>query len=217
MPADTNQNGDIFGGWLLSQMDVGGGMFASKLAKSRTVTVAIEAMNFRKPVYVGDLVSVHANLVKIGKHVDHGASRGLGPAPQGNAVDPGDRRQFHLCLDRRGGPSAGRPARRSADPGVIIVGRSVFCASPPHPAPRFPLPLRMTTWQNRPCDPLLSKVGVGRNCHERLFKAGFVLLACTLSSIEIAAAQPANPGSFLGKLAGHDANVALRGGDYDRR
>jgi acyl-CoA thioesterase YciA len=67
MPADTNQNGDIFGGWLLSQMDVGGGVFASKIAKSRAVTVAIEAMNFRKPVYVGDLVSVHANLVRIGK------------------------------------------------------------------------------------------------------------------------------------------------------
>ena len=67
MPADTNQNGDIFGGWLLSQMDVGGGVFASKIAKSRTVTVAIEAMNFRKPVFVGDLVSVHANLVRIGR------------------------------------------------------------------------------------------------------------------------------------------------------
>ncbi len=67
MPADTNQNGDIFGGWLLSQMDVGGGVFASKIAKSRAVTVAIEAMNFRKPVYVGDLVSVHANLVKVGR------------------------------------------------------------------------------------------------------------------------------------------------------
>jgi acyl-CoA thioesterase YciA len=67
MPADTNANGDIFGGWLLSQMDLGGGIFASKVAKSRTVTVAIEAMNFRKPVYVGDLVSVHANLVKVGR------------------------------------------------------------------------------------------------------------------------------------------------------
>ena len=67
MPADTNQNGDIFGGWLLSQMDVGGGVFASKTTKSRTVTVAIEAMNFRKPVYVGDLVSVHATLVRVGK------------------------------------------------------------------------------------------------------------------------------------------------------
>src|SRR5437763_3598264 len=67
MPADTNANGDIFGGWLLSQMDIGGGVAASKIAKSRTVTVAIEAMNFRKPVYVGDLVSVHANLVRVGR------------------------------------------------------------------------------------------------------------------------------------------------------
>src|SRR6202000_2367254 len=67
MPADTNQNGDIFGGWLLSQMDIGGGGVASKIAKSRKVTGAIEAMNFRKPVYVGDLVSVHANLVRVGK------------------------------------------------------------------------------------------------------------------------------------------------------
>jgi acyl-CoA thioesterase YciA len=67
MPADTNANGDIFGGWLLSQMDLGGGVFASKVAKSRTVTVAIEAMNFRKAVYVGDLVSVYANLVRVGR------------------------------------------------------------------------------------------------------------------------------------------------------
>ena len=48
-------------------MDIGGGIFASRVANSRTVTVAIEAMNFRKPVYVGDVVSVHANLVRIGK------------------------------------------------------------------------------------------------------------------------------------------------------
>jgi len=67
MPADTNANGDIFGGWLLSQMDIAGGVAASKIAKSRTVTVSIEAMNFRKPVYVGDLVSVHANLVRVGR------------------------------------------------------------------------------------------------------------------------------------------------------
>ena len=67
MPADTNANGDIFGGWLLSQMDIGGGVFASKLANSRTVTVAIEAMNFRKAVYVGDLVSVYSNLVRVGR------------------------------------------------------------------------------------------------------------------------------------------------------
>ena len=67
MPADTNANGDIFGGWLLGQMDLGGGIFASKMARSRTVTVAIDAMNFRKAVFVGDVVSVYATLVRIGK------------------------------------------------------------------------------------------------------------------------------------------------------
>ena len=67
MPADTNANGDIFGGWLLGQMDLAGGIFASKAAKSRTVTVAIDAMNFRKAVFVGDVVSVHATLVRLGR------------------------------------------------------------------------------------------------------------------------------------------------------
>ena len=67
MPADTNQNGDIFGGWLLGQMDLGGGVFAAKVTKTRNVTVAIDAMNFRKAVNVGDLVSVHGNLVRIGR------------------------------------------------------------------------------------------------------------------------------------------------------
>jgi acyl-CoA thioesterase YciA len=67
MPADTNQNGDIFGGWLLSQMDVSGGVFAAKITKTRNVTVAIDAINFRKPVYVGDLVSVYGTLVRIGR------------------------------------------------------------------------------------------------------------------------------------------------------
>ncbi|MGL5165035.1 MAG: acyl-CoA thioesterase [Afipia sp.] len=67
MPADTNQNGDIFGGWLLSQMDVAGGIYAAKVSQSRTVTVAIEAMTFRKPVYVGDVVSVFCTTVRIGR------------------------------------------------------------------------------------------------------------------------------------------------------
>src|ERR1700739_2940308 len=67
MPADTNQNGDIFGGWLLAQLDVAGGGFAGKSTKPRPCTVAIEAMNFRKPVNVGDLVSVYATLVRVGR------------------------------------------------------------------------------------------------------------------------------------------------------
>ncbi len=67
MPADTNQNGDIFGGWLLGQMDLAGGIFVNKYAKSRSVTVAIEAMTFRKPVYVGDVVSVYGTVVRVGR------------------------------------------------------------------------------------------------------------------------------------------------------
>jgi acyl-CoA thioesterase YciA len=67
MPADTNANGDIFGGWLLGQMDLAGGIMASKTAKLRTVTVSIEAMTFRKPVYVGDVVSVYCEMIRIGR------------------------------------------------------------------------------------------------------------------------------------------------------
>lgn len=66
MPADTNANGDIFGGWLLSQMDLGGAIYARNLSRSRVTTVAIDAMMFITPVYVGDIVSCHATLVKVG-------------------------------------------------------------------------------------------------------------------------------------------------------
>ena len=67
MPADTNQNGDIFGGWLMSQMDLAGSIFAYTTTKPRNVTVAVEAMTFRKPVFVGDVVSVYANTVRVGR------------------------------------------------------------------------------------------------------------------------------------------------------
>lgn len=66
MPSDTNANGDIFGGWLVSQMDLGGAVLARALAKSRVVTVAIDAMSFVAPVSVGDTVTCYARLEKIG-------------------------------------------------------------------------------------------------------------------------------------------------------
>lgn len=66
MPADTNANGDIFGGWLVSQMDLAAGVLAKKLAQGRVVTVAINSMTFLKPVRVGDIVSCHVELVKRG-------------------------------------------------------------------------------------------------------------------------------------------------------
>lgn len=67
MPADTNANGDIFGGWLVSQMDLAAGVLAKKLARGRAATVAINSMTFLKPVQVGDVVSCHVELVKLGK------------------------------------------------------------------------------------------------------------------------------------------------------
>jgi acyl-CoA thioesterase YciA len=66
MPADANPYGDIFGGWLLGQMDIAGGLFASQIAGGRTATVAVDAMTFRKPVNVGDVTCFYADLIKIG-------------------------------------------------------------------------------------------------------------------------------------------------------
>jgi len=67
MPKDTNPNGDIFGGWLMSQMDLGSGILASKTAKTRVVTVAVEGMSFLQPVRVGDTVACYAWVEKIGR------------------------------------------------------------------------------------------------------------------------------------------------------
>jgi acyl-CoA thioesterase YciA len=67
MPKDTNRDGDIFGGWIVSQMDLGSAILAGKTAKSRVVTVAIEAMSFLNPVRVGDTVACYAWLEKIGR------------------------------------------------------------------------------------------------------------------------------------------------------
>lgn len=66
MPADTNANGDIFGGWLVSQMDLAAGVLAKKVAKGRVTTVAINSMAFLRPVHVGDVVSCHVDLIKTG-------------------------------------------------------------------------------------------------------------------------------------------------------
>jgi len=67
MPADTNANGDIFGGWIVSQMDLAGGVFAKKIAKGRVATVAIHSMTFLKPVHVGDVVSCYVELLSVGR------------------------------------------------------------------------------------------------------------------------------------------------------
>lgn len=67
MPADTNPNGDIFGGWLLSQMDLGAAIYARNLSRSRITTVAVDRMAFLIPVSVGDIVNCYASLIKVGR------------------------------------------------------------------------------------------------------------------------------------------------------
>ena len=67
MPADTNASGDIFGGFIVSQMDLAAGIFAKKYSKSRVVTVAINSMSFLKPVHVGDIITCYAKLLKTGR------------------------------------------------------------------------------------------------------------------------------------------------------
>lgn len=67
MPADANPNGDIFGGWVLSQMDIAGGICAGQRAQGRVATVAIEAMSFIKPVQVGDILCVYTAIRREGR------------------------------------------------------------------------------------------------------------------------------------------------------
>lgn len=67
MPADTNSAGDIFGGWLMSQMDLAAGSCAAVTSRGRNATIAVEGMKFHQPVKVGDEVSLFAELLKIGR------------------------------------------------------------------------------------------------------------------------------------------------------
>jgi acyl-CoA thioesterase YciA len=86
MPADTNPHGDIFGGWLLCQMDLAGSSFATRNAGGRVVTIAITAMAFHRPVMVGDEVSCYVSVDKIGNtsitvKIESWVRRGTGDTP----------------------------------------------------------------------------------------------------------------------------------------
>lgn len=67
MPADVNVNGDIFGGWVLAQMDIASGIIAGQRAQGRVATIAVDAMKFIRPVKVGDVLCIYARLVKVGR------------------------------------------------------------------------------------------------------------------------------------------------------
>ncbi|MDG1738974.1 MAG: acyl-CoA thioesterase [Paracoccaceae bacterium] len=66
MPSDVNVNGDIFGGWVLSQMDIAAGIVSRETAQGRVATIAVDAMKFIQPVKVGDVLCVYTNIIRIG-------------------------------------------------------------------------------------------------------------------------------------------------------
>ncbi len=67
MPADVNQHGDIFGGWIMSQVDIAGGVLAARRARGRVATVAVNAFTFKEPVLVGDVVSFYGSVSRVGR------------------------------------------------------------------------------------------------------------------------------------------------------
>lgn len=105
MPADTNPAGDIFGGWLMSQMDLAAGNMAGRVSQGRGATVSVEAMQFLRPVKVGDEVTLYATLRKVGRtsmriHVDAWAR----PKYSEKAAKVTDADFIFVALDENGVP-----------------------------------------------------------------------------------------------------------------
>jgi len=91
LPKDTNAAGDVFGGWVMSQVDIAGSIAASRRAQGRTVTVAVNAFSFKAPVFVNDVVSFYAEVVKVGTtsitvNVEVYVERSLRPPNPGEVV-----------------------------------------------------------------------------------------------------------------------------------
>jgi acyl-CoA thioesterase YciA len=66
MPADANQHGDIFGGWIMAQVDIAGGVLAARHARGRVATIAVNAFQFKQPVFIGDVLSFYGEIVRVG-------------------------------------------------------------------------------------------------------------------------------------------------------
>jgi acyl-CoA thioesterase YciA len=106
MPADSNANGDIFGGWIMAQVDVAGAVLPSRIAKGRIATVAVNEFIFKQPVSVGDLLSFYARVTRIGRtsisvHVEVHAERN--PANL-HVVKVTEANLTYVAIDRQGQP-----------------------------------------------------------------------------------------------------------------
>ena len=112
MPADSNQNGDIFGGWIMAQVDVAGGTVAGRVARGRVATVSVHSFVFKQPVQIGDIVSLYAEVERIGNtsitvKVEVYAERGRADA---KVVKVTEAVLTYVAIDLKGKP---RPVPRS--------------------------------------------------------------------------------------------------------
>ena len=110
MPADTNPNGDIFGGWLMAQMDIAGAVAAVGRSKGRVATVAIAGMSFHKPVLVGDIVSCYSQILKIGRTSMTVTVETWIDRRNGDAYKVTEGTFVYVALDDEGRPRAVDPA-----------------------------------------------------------------------------------------------------------
>jgi acyl-CoA thioesterase YciA len=111
MPADANQNGDIFGGWIMAQVDVAGGIVAGRMARGRVATVSVNSFVFKQPVQIGDVLSLYAEVVRIGNtsitiNVEVFAERGRAEA---KIVKVTEATLTYVAIDLKGKP---RPVPR---------------------------------------------------------------------------------------------------------
>ena len=112
-PADLNANGDIFGGWIMAQTDIAGGIAAMHRARGRVTTVAVNSFVFKQPISVGDIVSLYAEVVDTGRTSMKVAVEVLCRAASGAAADrQGDRSDADLCCNKPTGAEASAPQRR---------------------------------------------------------------------------------------------------------
>lgn len=103
MPADTNANGDIFGGWLMAQMDLGASVVARTRSNGKVATVAVNAMTFHKPVHVGDLVTIYSELLKEGTTSMHvGVEVWITRLPEGIRLKVTEAKFVFVAVDGNG-------------------------------------------------------------------------------------------------------------------
>jgi acyl-CoA thioesterase YciA len=108
MPADSNQNGDIFGGWIMAQVDIAGGIVAGRVARGRVATVSVNSFVFKQPVQIGDVLSLYADVMRVGHtsitiNVEVYAERGRTEA---RVVKVTEATLTYVAIDREGKPRA---------------------------------------------------------------------------------------------------------------